>query len=181
VARLISKSPLAGLVPVEVGGLTLSEVETGPVTSVAPFKGKQTAVSKALKAAVGLGMPKVGRMDSKGEARALWAGRGRALVMGVALPDLEGAALTDQTGANAVLRIEGPAVDAVLARLVPLDLRATAFPVGQTARTMVGHMMASVTRVGDAAFEVMVMRSMAQTLVHDIEGAAKAVAARDLV
>ena len=101
--------------------------------------------------------------------------------MGAALPDLEGAAQTDQTGANAVLRVEGPAVEAVLARLVPLDLRATAFPVGQTARTMVAHMMASVTRVGDAAFEVMVMRSMARTLVHDIEGAAKAVAARDLV
>ncbi len=52
-ARLIAKSALAGLVPKQVGGLTLSEVETGPVTSIAPFRGQEAAVSAALTTAIG--------------------------------------------------------------------------------------------------------------------------------
>ena len=88
------------------------------------------------------------------------------------------AALTDQTDASAVVRIEGDAVEAVLARLVPVDLRIGSFAEGRTARTMVGHMTASVTRVGPMAFEVMVMRSMAATVVHELTEAAIGVQAR---
>ncbi|MCC5975705.1 MAG: sarcosine oxidase subunit gamma, partial [Rubellimicrobium sp.] len=47
-----------------------------------------------------------------------------------------------------------------------------------TARTLVGHMTASVTRVAGEAFEIMVMRSMAGTLLHDMTEAARLVAAR---
>ena len=178
-ARLIAKPALADLLPLTIGTVTLSAVETGPVTLVAPFKGQDKAVSAALKAAFGVGFPGVGRQVARDGVRLLWAGKGRALMIGAAAPDLAGlAACTDQTGANAVVRIEGAEAEAVLARLVPLDLRAATFKTGHTARTMLGHMQASVTRTGAQAFEVMAMRSMAATLVHDLEQAAKGLAAR---
>jgi sarcosine oxidase subunit gamma len=61
---------------------------------------------------------------------------------------------------------------------VPVDLRAAQFGPGATARTELAHMAASVTRLEDGAFLVMVFRSMAQTLLHDLKSAMEAVAAR---
>jgi sarcosine oxidase subunit gamma len=93
--------------------------------------------------------------------------------------DLTGlAAVTAQGDGIAALEVRGAAAEAVLARLVPMDLRAAVFPVGRTARTLVNHMAAQVTRVGENAFEIMVMRSMARTLVHELREAAEMVAAR---
>jgi sarcosine oxidase subunit gamma len=95
------------------------------------------------------------------------------------VPDLNGqAAITDQTDAWAVVRISGAGVEDVLARLVPIDLCAKTFRKGHTARTLIGHMTGSVTRLGPNSFEIMVMRSMASTLVHELETAAKGFAER---
>jgi heterotetrameric sarcosine oxidase gamma subunit len=69
------------------------------------------------------------------------------------------------------------AVD-VLARLVPLDLREGHFKRGHTARSQVMHMQASVTRLASDEFMIMVFRSMAGTLVHDMKQAMAAVASR---
>ena len=178
-ARLIASTPCAGLLPLTIGNITLTETALGTVTSVAPFRGQIGAVSDVLKAD-GLRFPAPGEIITAGRARIIWAGHGRALLCGVEPPVALGAvaALTDQTDANAVVRIEGDQTEAVLARLVPVDLRAKAFPAGTTARTMVGHMTASVSRVGPDAFDIMVMRSMAQTLVHDLSEAVIGVAAR---
>jgi sarcosine oxidase gamma subunit len=179
VARLIATSACAGLLPLTIGAITLTEVVLGPVTSIAPFRGKSVAVTAAL-AVEDLRFPAPGETISAGPARIIWAGQGRAFLCGVTPPmALAGvAALTDQTDAAAVVRLDGAGAEAVLARLVPVDLRARAFPEGGTARTMVGHMTASITRVGAQSFEVMVMRSMAQTLVHELSEAAIGVAAR---
>ena len=55
-ADLVERSPCAGLVPVARGGLRLSEVAPGPITSIAPFKGQAAAVDGLLRAQ-GLGWP----------------------------------------------------------------------------------------------------------------------------
>jgi sarcosine oxidase subunit gamma len=78
------------------------------------------------------------------------------------------AALTDQTGAFAIVELQGRAIDQALARLVPLDLRLSAFPVHTTHRTLIGHMPGSVTRMAEDRIELAVMRSMADTLIHDL-------------
>ncbi len=178
-ARLIASTPCAGLLPRTIGAVTLTEVMLGPVTSVAPFRDKSEAVTAAL-AVEGLRFPTPGETLTSGPARIIWAGHGRALLCGVEPPLALSAlaALTDQTDASATVRIDGDQAQAVLARLVPVDLRQQIFPEGATARTIVGHMTASVTRVGPLAFEVMVMRSMAATLVHELSEAAIGVAAR---
>ncbi|MEJ6397777.1 sarcosine oxidase subunit gamma [Yoonia sp. 208BN28-4] len=175
--RLIAKTPCAGLLPVTHGDLRLEEVTYPTITSVAPFKGQATAVSKALKSAVGVSFPKPNRSTSAADTRAIWAGLGVALICGPDAPRLDGAAVTDQSDGWAIVRLSGDSAEDVLARLVPIDLRKQVFPSGQTARTMLAHMSVSVTRIDDS-FEVMAMRSMAGTLVHDLETAMRGVAAR---
>ena len=90
----------------------------------------------------------------------------------------EGAAVTDQSDAWAVVALEGDAAEAVLARLVPVDLRVAVFAVGHVAKTMLAHLSVTITRTGQATFEIMVMRSMAKTLVHDLEVAARGLSLR---
>jgi sarcosine oxidase subunit gamma len=174
---LIARSPAEGLTPVDAGGTTLIELPQVPIASVAPFAGQEAAVNRALKR-LGLGFPGPGRSLARGEARILWSGHGQAFLIGVEPPALPGAALTDQSDAWARLRLDGALALPALARLVPLDLRPAAFPADATARTMLGHMMLSITRSGAAAFDLMVFRSMAATAVHEISVALRSVAAQ---
>ncbi|WP_084861489.1 sarcosine oxidase subunit gamma [Salibaculum halophilum] len=177
-ANLVVLSPCDGLLPGTIGAVSITETTPGRITAILPFKGQDDAVSVALKSALGVGFPAPGRSQAVGDVRTLWVGRGEALLMGADCPDLPGAACVDQSDAWATVEITGTPVEEVLARLVPVDLRAATFDPGHTARTLLGHMTASVTRTGASAFEIMVFRSMAETLVENLAHAASAVAAR---
>jgi methylglutamate dehydrogenase subunit D len=180
VADLIAKSPCDGLLPLSIGKVTLSEVSPDALTSVSPLKGAETTLNKAMIKAHGVGFPEPNTSGGDDAVRAIWFGRAHALLIGpVPDPSLtKHAALTDQTDAWAVVRIEGDAAESVLARLVPVDLRRAVFEPGQTVRSLLAHMTASITRVDENAFQIMVFRSMAETLVHDLKTAMAAVAAR---
>ncbi len=178
-ARLIAAQPFEGLgLPLSVGGSTLSARDPGPVWSIAPFRGHEAAVSRALG---GAALPQPGRQERMGEARLLWAGPGRLLLVGREPPEglAPHAAVTDQGDGLACAVLEGPAGRDVLARLVPLDLSDDAFPEGATARTLLVHMAVTLTRTGAAAWEVLAMRSMAGTLVDETGHAMRRLAARD--
>jgi len=180
VIELQARSPLQGLVPLTVGHVTLSEAEPGRLTTLAPYRGRGKALSQALKAAHGMAAPAPNRATGRARARTIWFGREVILLAGPA-PDasLAGlAALTDQSDAWACAVLEGRDAEAVLARLTPIDLRPGVFKRGHTARTDLQHMMASITRVGENAFLIMVFRAFGRTLVHDLRAAMEAVAAR---
>lgn len=178
-AKLTAISAAQGLVPATIGAATLDEVTPNSITSVAPLNGAERAVSKALKSKLGAGFPAPGRTTAGKDARVIWSGRGQALVIGKRPGDLsEMAALSDQSDAWTVLSLVGPDVRHVLARLTPLDLRPVNFGTGQTARSSLGHMMAVFTATGDESFEIMVMRSMTQSAIHEISGAMERVAAK---
>ena len=174
--ELIAKSALEGR-SLTLGTVALAEVEVGPVTSLAVFPGGAKAVAKGLKA-LGLAMPEPNAFAEKKGARIVWTGRDQAFLMGIAPPDLEGAAVTDQSDGWAVLSVSGAAAVEVLARLVPVDLRLAAFPVGRAIRTQLNHMNVVILRVGDHAFEILVFRSMARTAWHELETTTHMVAAR---
>jgi len=179
VADLTARSPCEGLLPLTIGGVTAGEDLPAAMTSLAPYRGGEDDLSKAMKSAHGMGFPSPGRATGRAGGRAIWFSQGQALLMGPQ-PDVslaEYAALTDQSDAWAVVRLEGQGVLKVLARLVPLDLRASRFKRGHTARTDMAHMMASLTKTGENAFQIMVFRSMAETLVHDLKTAMEGVAA----
>ncbi|WP_431300463.1 sarcosine oxidase subunit gamma [Tabrizicola sp. BL-A-41-H6] len=175
--ELIAKSALEGHGALTLGGATLAEVDVGPVTSVAILPGGEKAVAKALKP-LGLAMPVPNSFAVKGAARIIWTGRDQAFLTGVLPPMMEGAAVTDQSDGWAVLSISGPAAVDALMRLVPMDLRANAFPVGRAVRAPLNHMNAVLLRTEEYTFELWVFRSMARTAWHEIEAAMQALAAR---
>ncbi|WP_267139071.1 sarcosine oxidase subunit gamma [Anianabacter salinae] len=176
-ARLIAKTPAEGLLPVEVAGVRLSEVDPGGLTSVAALGGAD--IGAALKAATGASLPGPGATTTgRGGARVVWFGVRHVLVMGPPVAALDGAAVTDQSDAWCTLRLDGAGARDVLARLTPLDLRPSSFAEGATARTLLGHMQASITRVEDDAYLILVFRSMAKTAVHEITEAMESRAAR---
>ncbi|EAU42092.1 Sarcosine oxidase, gamma subunit [Fulvimarina pelagi HTCC2506] len=81
------------------------------------------------------------------------------------------ASVTDQSDAFAVLRLTGPRVRNVLAKGIHLDLDANVFLPGHAAVTQCGHVGVSLWRLddlagGDAAFEIAMFRSYAESFWH---------------
>ena len=122
-AKLIAESPCAGLLPKSVGHFELTEYIPQPAFSISPFRGRQSAVSKALKSKLGVALSAPNKSVTLGELRVLWIGLDQWLVIGADVQDLADAAVTDQSDAWAMIRITGDGVEDVLARLVPIDLR----------------------------------------------------------
>ncbi len=175
--ELIAKPPLPHA-PLTIGQATLAPWALPRMTSVAPFQGQDKALAKALKP-MGLTFPAPNRSVTKGDATLIWTGRHQAFLLHADPAPLTGmAALTDQSDGWAALTLQGPNATDVLARLIPLDLRLPAFPVGQTARTALNHMNLILWRTAPYSFTLMVFRSMAQTAWHEVEGAMTTVAAR---
>ncbi|AXI45946.1 sarcosine oxidase subunit gamma [Sulfitobacter sp. SK012] len=176
--ELTSKTPCAELLPLEIGGVTLEEIDPGQMTILGPFA--DAKMSNVLEAAHGMALPVPGRSTGKEGARCIWFGRGQALLMGP-VPDAKLAkhgAVVDQSDGWAVVTLNGEGADQVLARLMPLDLRPAQFKRGHTGRTQLGHMACSVTRLGSQSFMIAVFRSMAGTMVHELKTAMAGVASR---
>nr|WP_237684781.1 sarcosine oxidase subunit gamma [Szabonella alba] len=153
----------------------MAEFDAGRITSVAPLQGQEAALAKAF-APLGLAFPAPNRVSTGKDARLVWTSRGQAFLFGAAPAGLEAhAALTDQSDGWATLRLTGAGAAAALMRLVPLDLEAMA--VEEAARAPLGHMQSILIRVEDG-FEILVFRSMARTLWHEVETAMKSLAAR---
>lgn len=125
-------------------------------------------------------LPPANQSFAQNGARLIWFGRETYLLAG-ALPETDvakHAAVSDQSDAWACVELSGAGGEAVLARLVPIDLRIAHFAPDATARTLVGHMNAAITRTSGDRMLIMVFRSMASTLVEEIKEAMEAVAAR---
>jgi len=179
VAKLIAltAAQLALPAPVTIGQTTISEAAPQSLTWVAPFDGQTKAVSAAVKAATGLTLPKPGKTTRTKDAMAIWWGPGQAMLINAAVtPD--GAASADQTSAWVGLDLTGQDARLILQRLTPQDVRDAAMPVHATAKTLIGHMTASITRTGKDSYRLMVFRSMAATVVHELKRAMTHVAAR---
>lgn len=174
--ELIAK-PALDAAPVSHGGASLALLDPCPITSVALFPDGAKAAARGLKA-LGLTFPEPGTWMAKGAARIIWTGRDQAFVTGVALPALEGAAVTDQSDGWSGFALSGPGAEAVLARLVALDLRTAVFPVGRAARAALNHMSLILLRVGPDAFELYTFRSMARSAWTELTEAMEKLKAR---
>lgn len=178
--ELTAKTPLDDLAPFTIGTVTLTEMDLGHLTSIAPYAGQLKNAATALKTAHGMAWPGANRATGKAGARAIWFGHDMILLAGPE-PDVslaKVAALTDQSDAWTCVQLSGDGVEDVLARLVPLDLSVATFKRGQTARSLVQHMNGSTSRIGAQVFLILVFRSMARTLLHDMQRAMEAVAMR---
>ena len=178
--KLASLTPAEEQLPISIGDVTLSEVVPEAITWVAPYKGRMDDVSEALVKVTGCDLPGPNLVTRSGDTTVIWVAPGQVHVLGAPVAPV-GAAVTDQSDGWACLRLDGEASRDVLARLTPADLRDAGFPVGATARTLLGHMTASITRLEHATWEVMVFRSMTRSAIHDLTRAMKGVAARALL
>ena len=180
VVELVEKPAFGGLLPVEVGTCRIFASPPGAMHLISPYKGQEKPLSAAMKSAHGMAFPAAGRVTGKEGVRLVWFGLDQAMLIGPA-PDArlsEFAAVVDQSDGWAVLRLEGVRAEDVLARLVSVDMRAGQFKRGQAMRMQLQHLHVSITRIGGDVFQIMVMRSMAKTLVDDLENAMRLVAAR---
>lgn len=180
--ELTAASPLRGKTH-KSGGLSLAEMDLGQMTLLMPFKGKAALLSKAMETAHGVAIPDPNRMIAAHDVKAIWFGKDTVLLTGAQVDARlkAHAAITDQSDAWTCLCLEGVGGDQVLARLVPVDLRLSHFAEGQTVRTQIGHMTGSVTRLGPNQFLIMVFRSMAETLFHEVSQAMQAVSLRRIL
>ena len=176
-ARLIALGAFGDLLPVQIGAVTCREVLHDCLWSVAPYRGQEAAVWAALQAQHDLPKPAVGLRVVAGDVICHWIGQAQWLVNRPV--DLAGrAAVSDQSDYWVAVALQGAQADQVLARLMPVDLRTGAFGHYATLRSLLGQMPVSVTRLGPQNYEIMVMRSMAASLVADVSRAMRLVAAR---
>ncbi|MBX4937036.1 MULTISPECIES: sarcosine oxidase subunit gamma family protein [Rhizobium] len=79
-----------------------------------------------------------------------------------------GAFGVDQSQGRVRMLARGSMVERVLAKGTAVDLSLTAFPIGHSTTTLFGHIAAHVTRTGEDAFEIMVLRGFAESLWDDL-------------
>ncbi len=84
--------------------------------------------------------------------------------------------MTDQSDGWAGLRLEGPDAAEGLARLVPVDLAALAPP--SAIRSQINHLPLLLIHPAPEVFDLWSFRSMAGTLVHEVQAALTGLAAR---
>ncbi len=159
-ANLIAQSATGTVLPIEIGEAILEDAQPEAITWIAGAKD----------------MPGPNQTKETPEGRAIWIGPDQALILGA--PAHPKTPHADQSDGFTVVRLTGATATDILARLTSIDLRDTAFPENATARTYLAHMTASITRTGPHSFEIMVFRSMTQTLIHDLTRAMSQVAAR---
>jgi sarcosine oxidase subunit gamma len=157
---LIARHPLADTAVhgIEMPGANhLTLVDGARIHSVLAFRGRDAEVATAL-SALPAGCLRV-------------VGPGEWLVAGVDLaqnPDIDGAMVVDQSHGRTLLRLSGPDSVRLLMKGVAMDIAGGAFEVGASATMAFGHLTVNLARTAPNAFEIIGMRSFAESLHHDI-------------
>lgn len=76
--------------------------------------------------------------------------------------------IVDQGHGRVRISLSGEKATTVLAKGTAADLALSAFPVGHATTTLIGHIGAHITRTGDNAFELMVLRGFAESLWNEL-------------
>lgn len=176
--ELIARTALQDEAALQLGGLELSVLTSGPLTGIALYPGA-AAGSDPLLAGLGLPFPSPGKFRESNGVTLAWSGRDEALLIGAEPPaGLEDqAAVTAQSGGLAGLALRGQAAAGALARLVALDLRPSAFPPGSAARTGLNHIPALIL-ARDEGYDIFVFRSMARSAWNELSEVMQHLAAR---
>lgn len=171
---LQANAPICDPLPLTAGGAELTLVPVDRLTQITPFRGRGAEVSGALRAATGQDLTEPGRAAGPVQ----WFGHNQWMITGDC-PDLMGlAAVTDQTDGGSLLDLTGPTGVDVMARLVPVDLRAQVFPTGHCLRSAFEKLPCAIRRMGPDHLRIMVYRSMTGSAVTRISHAMRHMAAR---
>lgn len=162
------------------GDTHLRELTDLAAVAVSVPMGGDDALEKALKAAYGGGIPKVGESYTSSDgARViaftqdqmliLWDHAPHGGVATVAGKLGDAGYYVEQTSNWVFLELDGPLARAALARLTALNLKDAAFPVDRAERTVMEHMGALVVRTGADAFLLASASSSGASFAHAVE------------
>lgn len=189
-SEILSDLPVTDLVPPGRHGARQGEpgVIAHPVPRLAlatlvARKGAIPEVTRIAAAAFGVALIDGPKVSFSGDISFVGIGPGRWLVAAsqasqTVLTRLEEAfgavaALTEQSDANFILDLYGPRIDAVLAKLIPLDLDAAVFGPGDAASTLSTLIPLTFWQLNDApAYRFAVPRSFAPSFLRALAGAA---------
>ncbi len=174
--ELVAESPGGNPPPIEIGGARADWITAETLLWLSNW---DDAGASAVAEAMGVGMPGPGEVAEAPGGRLAWVGLDQALWIGAAAAAPVGVAAMDQGDAWSLVRLSGPDVPDVLARLIPVD-PAEIVP-GRVVRTELKHMQSILIGCPDGAVDVAVFRSMAGTLARDLEEAMSSVAARRMI
>jgi len=163
-----SHHPLEARVPLEPGIRAVDHLEIPrrqAIATVMAIDGEEAAVAAGLAAVSELSVRFVG----PGEWLAVSPsetpdGLNRSLSLLLA----EAAYIFDQSDGRVVLRLSGPNVRRLLAKGVATDLHPSVFAIGTSSNVLCGHVGVNLARTGENEFELIVMRSFAESLFDDL-------------
>lgn len=89
-------------------------------------------------------------------------------------PEIDGAMVVDQSHGRTLFRLSGPDAAAILMRGVAVDLAGGILPVGGSASMAFSHLSVNLARLDQDRFELVVGRSFAEGLYHDLRQAGRA-------
>jgi sarcosine oxidase subunit gamma len=166
-------------------GVVVTSLPDPSMAAIALRRGAATMLAERLSVRFGLALPMRPGCAAAGGMLLVWAGVGQWLALrhdlsGIARfdfkPELEmalggAASVTELTGSRALVRVTGPRVRDTLAKLLPLDLEASAFPPGSAALTNGGYMPVHVWQAEPRVFHLACYRSYGATLMESIVSA----------
>jgi|SRR6185437_12246475 methylglutamate dehydrogenase subunit D len=171
--------PTSGVIATGRDGLGVARIEAR--------RGQTAEVAERLRAKWGIAPPNASRWVSHGEVAIGGIGPNTWIAVhenagnsfADSLQPLIGhcASVVDQSDAYVIVRLAGPKVREILARLVPIDVHPRSFRVGDIAQTVCGYMGVTLWRLedgaqGDPAFEIWGGRSSAGSLHEAISHSA---------
>jgi methylglutamate dehydrogenase subunit D len=162
-------------------GIEIRELRLLTVIQVAAFDAERAA--PAIGAALGVAaLPGRNGVATAGDSAVLWTGPGRWIVVEPESRDLPSvlaqhcpgdvAAITDLSHARTALRVEGPQVRVLLAKLCTLDLDLAAFPPGTCAQTQFGQIGVLLYCRAEHGFDLFVLRGFAVSAWETVTDAA---------
>ena len=77
--------------------------------------------------------------------------------------------LVGQSHGRVRISVKGPSVERMLAKGTAVDLALGAFPIGHATTTLFGHIAAHITRMDTDTFEILVLRSFAESFWDDLD------------
>ncbi|MCO6387780.1 sarcosine oxidase subunit gamma family protein [Aliihoeflea sp. 40Bstr573] len=160
-----TQAALADRAPVVREGVTLEALPEGtilhllarPTQVAAPFADKV--------AAAGLDLRVVAPGQWFATAPTVMSGADLVVLSQALKPEVD---VVDQSHGRVGIVLHGPLAARVLAKGTAVDLDPSAFPVGRSATTLVGHIAAHLTRVNAERFEIVVQRGFAGSLFDDL-------------
>ena len=164
--RFASHHPLFESAPhgIEMPGVNHLELVAGAsIHSVLAFDAEGAAVAGILAA-----MP-AGKVRSIGPGEWLLVTDDPAQA-----PEIDGAIVVDLSHGRTLFRLSGPDAASILMRGVAVDLAGGALAPGASASMAFGHLSINLACLDEDCFELVVGRSFAESLYHDMRQAGRA-------